>query len=139
MATTPEAIILDTLAADFRLPATDGQTYTLNNIAGAKGTVIVFICNHCPYVKAVIDRLVADARCFPPTRLAAQIEKSVRRLGIGHSLLANKTFARRLRNGAGKACGSRAVDRLTASIFASHSANSGADAKRSIRRTATTS
>lgn len=62
MATTPEQIILDTSAVDFRLPATDGRTYTLDDMAGEKGTVIVFICNHCPYVKAVIDRLVADAR-----------------------------------------------------------------------------
>lgn len=62
MTTTPTQIILDTPAIDFRLPATDGRTYTLDDIAGEKGTVIVFICNHCPYVKAVIDRLVADAR-----------------------------------------------------------------------------
>ena len=62
MATTPTQIILDAPAADFRLPATDGRTYNLDDIAGETGTVIVFICNHCPYVKAVIDRLVADAR-----------------------------------------------------------------------------
>jgi peroxiredoxin len=41
---------------------TEGRTLTLDDVAGKKGTVIVFICNHCPYVKAVIDRLVADAR-----------------------------------------------------------------------------
>ncbi len=62
MATTPQQIVLDTPAAPFRLPATDGQTYALSDVAGEKGAVIVFICNHCPYVKAVIDRLVADAR-----------------------------------------------------------------------------
>ncbi|MBI1868381.1 MAG: thioredoxin family protein [Methylocystis sp.] len=62
MATSAAPIILDAPAADFRLLATDGRTYTLNDVAGEKGTVIVFICNHCPYVKAVIDRLVADAR-----------------------------------------------------------------------------
>jgi peroxiredoxin len=49
-------------APDFRLPATDGRTYALKDVAGEKGTVVVFICNHCPYVKAVIARLVADAR-----------------------------------------------------------------------------
>jgi peroxiredoxin len=53
---------LNTPAPAFSLPATDGRSYTLDDIAGAKGTVIVFICNHCPYVKAVIDRLVADAK-----------------------------------------------------------------------------
>ncbi|MGB8899787.1 MAG: thioredoxin family protein [Methylocella sp.] len=62
MAATATKIILDTPAPDFWLPATDGKTYALNDVAGEKGTVIVFICNHCPYVKAVIDRLVADAR-----------------------------------------------------------------------------
>jgi len=55
-------VILDTPAAEFRLPATDGRTYALDDVAGEKGTVVVFICNHCPYVKAVIDRIVADAR-----------------------------------------------------------------------------
>jgi peroxiredoxin len=51
-----------TPAPTFSLPATDGRSYTLDDIAGRNGTVIVFICNHCPYVKAVIDRLVADAK-----------------------------------------------------------------------------
>jgi hypothetical protein len=49
-------------APTFALPGTDGRPYTLDSIAGLNGTVIVFICNHCPYVKAVIDRLVADAK-----------------------------------------------------------------------------
>ncbi len=49
-------------AVDFSLPATDGKTYTLDDIRGPKGTLIMFICNHCPYVKAVIDRLVRDAK-----------------------------------------------------------------------------
>ena len=62
MAATATDVVLDTPAPDFRLPATDGKTYALADVAGENGTVIVFICNHCPYVKAVIDRLVADAR-----------------------------------------------------------------------------
>ena len=64
MATTPSAsdITFDTPAPAFSLPATDGRSYALDDIAGAKGTVIVFICNHCPYVKAVIERLVTDAK-----------------------------------------------------------------------------
>ena len=49
-------------APDFSLPATDGRTYALGDIAAEKGTVVVFICNHCPYVKAVIDRIAANAR-----------------------------------------------------------------------------
>ena len=51
-------------APDFRLPATDGRTYALKDAAGENGAVIVFICNHCPYVKAVIGRLTADARAL---------------------------------------------------------------------------
>jgi peroxiredoxin len=62
MAAPASQIELDTPALDFRLPATDGRTYSLADVAGKNGTVIVFICNHCPYVKAVIDRLAADAR-----------------------------------------------------------------------------
>jgi len=62
MAETPPPADLGTPATDFRLPATDGKTYSLADVAGEKGTVIAFICNHCPYVKAVIDRLAADAR-----------------------------------------------------------------------------
>ena len=62
MAATPPPLAQDTPAIDFRLPGTDGRIYALEDIAGKNGTVIVFICNHCPYVKAVIDRLVADAR-----------------------------------------------------------------------------
>jgi peroxiredoxin len=48
-------------APDFTLPATDGKSYSLADIRGDKGTLIVFICNHCPYVKAVLDRIVRDA------------------------------------------------------------------------------
>lgn len=62
MAATAPSAVLGTAAPTFRLPATDGKTYALDDVAGRKGTVIVFICNHCPYVKAVIDRLVRDAR-----------------------------------------------------------------------------
>jgi peroxiredoxin len=62
MAVSQTEIALDAKAPDFRLPATDGRTYALKDVAGENGAVIVFICNHCPYVKAVIGRLVADAR-----------------------------------------------------------------------------
>ena len=49
-------------AVDFRLPATDGRDYALADIKGPKATLIMFICNHCPYVKAVVGRLVEDVR-----------------------------------------------------------------------------
>lgn len=48
-------------ASAFSLPATDGKTYTLDEIAGPGGTLIAFICNHCPYVKSIIGRLVEEA------------------------------------------------------------------------------
>jgi peroxiredoxin len=62
MATTAVSTVPGTVAPTFGLPATDGKTYVLDDIVGPKGTVIVFICNHCPYVKGVIDRLVSDAK-----------------------------------------------------------------------------
>jgi peroxiredoxin len=49
------------VAPEFNLPATDGKTYSLADVEGEQGTVVVFICNHCPYVQAVADRMVADA------------------------------------------------------------------------------
>jgi len=64
MAATATQVVLDTPAPEFRLPATDGKTYALDDVAGERGTVVVFICNHCPYVKAVIDRMVSDARAL---------------------------------------------------------------------------
>ncbi len=47
-------------APDFCLPGVDGQTWTLADVRGRRGTLIMFLCNHCPYVKAVVERLVAD-------------------------------------------------------------------------------
>ncbi|MBD3633896.1 MAG: thioredoxin family protein [Methylophaga sp.] len=47
-------------AIDFSLPGTDGEIWTLDDCRGENGLLIMFICNHCPYVQAVIDRLVRD-------------------------------------------------------------------------------
>ena len=49
-------------APDFELPGTDGRRHRLRDLAGEHGTVVAFICNHCPYVKAILPRLVRDAR-----------------------------------------------------------------------------
>ena len=49
-------------APAFLLPATDGKSYALKDIRGPSGTLVMFICNHCPYVKSVLDRIVRDAR-----------------------------------------------------------------------------
>lgn len=48
-------------APDFSLKGTDGKTWTRDDVRGGNGLVVAFICNHCPYVKAVIDRFVEDA------------------------------------------------------------------------------
>lgn len=62
MAVTPPVCDFGWKAPDFNLPATDGRTYGLSDIAGPKGTLVMFICNHCPYVLAVLDRVLRDAR-----------------------------------------------------------------------------
>ena len=49
-------------AIDFSLPGTDGKVWTLDQCRGDKGLLVMFICNHCPYVKAIRDRLVRDTR-----------------------------------------------------------------------------
>jgi peroxiredoxin len=48
---------LGTQAPDFQLPATDGQIVRLTELAGAPALLVMFICNHCPYVKHVADEL----------------------------------------------------------------------------------
>ena len=57
-------------ARDFALKGVDGKTYSLADVRGPKGALVVFICNHCPYVKASIGRIVAEA-------------KALREIGIG--------------------------------------------------------
>jgi peroxiredoxin len=49
-------------AVDFDLPATDGKRYRLTQLQGSQGLLVMFICNHCPYVKAVLDRIVRDCK-----------------------------------------------------------------------------
>lgn len=53
-------------APDFQLRGTDGNRHRLSELAGERGTVVAFICNHCPYVKAVLPRLLRDARDLAP-------------------------------------------------------------------------
>ncbi len=47
-------------AAPFELPGVDGGRHALESVRGANGTVVMFICNHCPYVKAVVTKIVRD-------------------------------------------------------------------------------
>jgi len=68
-------------AKDFSLRGVDGKTYSLINVRGLKGTLIVFICNHCPYVRAIAERLVDEI-------------KALQALGIGAAaIMPNDTFA----------------------------------------------
>jgi peroxiredoxin len=53
-----------TPAPPFSLPGVDGRTYSLESFAGAELLVVVFTCNHCPYAKAVEDRLVELQRDY---------------------------------------------------------------------------
>ena len=47
-------------AISFSLKGIDEKTYNLEEIKGENGTLVMFICNHCPYVKGFIDRLFVD-------------------------------------------------------------------------------
>jgi peroxiredoxin len=58
-------------APSFTLPGTDGKTYGLEELRGPNGTLVMFICNHCPYVKAVIDRIVRDVKELKPLGVKA--------------------------------------------------------------------
>jgi peroxiredoxin len=49
-------------AFDFNLPGVDGQNWTLDKAKGDNGLLVMFICNHCPYVKSIQQRLVDDTR-----------------------------------------------------------------------------
>ena len=51
-------------ARDFALKGVDGKTYSLADVRGPNGTLVVFICNHCPYVKASIERIVREAEAL---------------------------------------------------------------------------
>ncbi len=62
MAATPPVCDFGWKAPGFTLLGTDGQAYTLPGISGPRGTLVMFICNHCPYVLAVLDRILRDAR-----------------------------------------------------------------------------
>ena len=66
MAAIPPVCDFGWKAPDFTLTDTDGERHGLHDVAGPKGLVVAFICNHCPYVLAIVDRLVRDARDLAP-------------------------------------------------------------------------
>ncbi len=49
-------------APEFTLADPDGRSFSLEDVRGTNGTLVMFICNHCPYVRAIAPRLVRDAR-----------------------------------------------------------------------------
>ena len=49
-------------AEDFKLKSIDNEMISLDDVKGENGTLIMFICNHCPYVKAIIEDLVEDCK-----------------------------------------------------------------------------
>ncbi|HZS63176.1 MAG TPA: thioredoxin family protein [Xanthobacteraceae bacterium] len=66
-------------ARDFALKGVDGRIWRLADVRGKNGTLIIFLCNHCPYVKAVISRIVEEA-------------KALQQIGIGVAgIMANDT------------------------------------------------
>ena len=61
MAAVPPVCDFGWKAVDANLPGVDGKTHSIFGEKGPRGLVVAFICNHCPYVKAVIHRIVRDA------------------------------------------------------------------------------
>jgi peroxiredoxin len=66
---TPAAVI-GSPAPDFKLPGTDGASYNLSQVMGLKGLLVIFLCNHCPYVQKQLDRMI-------------QLAKDLKAAGIG--------------------------------------------------------
>jgi peroxiredoxin len=84
MASIPDSICaFGWKAGDFALKGVDGKTYSLADVRGPNGTLVVFICNHCPYVKTSIERIVREA-------------KALREIGIGTiAIMPNDTSTHR--------------------------------------------
>ena len=64
MAALPPLCDFGWKAPSFNLPGVDGKIHTLEELRGPKGTLVAFICNHCPYVKSIIGRLVQEAEAL---------------------------------------------------------------------------
>jgi peroxiredoxin len=62
MAAQPPICEFGWKARDFDLPGVDGKRYSLADVRGPNGLLLMFICNHCPYVKAVRSRIIRDCR-----------------------------------------------------------------------------
>ena len=81
-------------AREFSLKGVDGKTYALKDVRGAKGTLVVFICNHCPYVRAIVGRLVEEARVLQAMGVGViAIMSNDTKISPGDSFENMKTFA----------------------------------------------
>jgi peroxiredoxin len=58
-------------APQFDLPGVDGKRHSPRSARGDKGLLVMFICNHCPYVKRVIDGIVRDCNALAPLGIGA--------------------------------------------------------------------
>src|SRR5215475_9180563 len=82
-------------ARDFSLPGVDGKTYSLADVRGDKGTLVVFICNHCPYVRAVIDRFVEETEALKALGIGViAVMPNDTKLSPGDSFPNMKAFAK---------------------------------------------
>src|SRR5690606_6960119 len=71
MARTPSTMLpLGTTAPDFRLPDTNGKLVSLSDLTGQPALLVMFICNHCPFVKHVRDELAKLGRDYIPRGVA---------------------------------------------------------------------
>ena len=63
-ALSPAVVPFGSPAAAFALADTEGKVWTPEALRGPQGLVLVFMCNHCPYVRAIVDRMSADFRAL---------------------------------------------------------------------------
>ena len=98
MAAVPPVCDFGWKAVDATLPGVDGKTHSIFGEKGPNGLVVVFICNHCPYVKAVIDRIVRDASDLEGTWHRLRGDQLQRRRGLsGRFLRQHEAFAEEAR------------------------------------------
>lgn len=85
---------LGSVAPDFSLKGVDGQTYSLSEVKGDKGLVVLFICNHCPFVVAIKSQLAKYGKEIQ-VRAAPPPPPVRRELSSSHAGLASKRTSRR--------------------------------------------
>src|ERR1039457_7465384 len=82
---------LGTKAPDFRLPDPSGKLVSLADFKNAPALLVVFMCNHCPYVKHIRDGLAKLARDYRPHSVAVVDRKSTR-LNSSHLVISYAVF-----------------------------------------------